>query len=82
MIGGIAEINEEVLYTGDTSYVVDELTRDLMNDNLIVGKWYKIEGIRERGLYKDHYVIKDTYYPFESFSRDTREYYKKKYNLI
>lgn len=45
-----------VLYTGETMYAKDGITRVLMKKYLIECNKYKIDGIRKFGYYEGYYI--------------------------
>lgn len=84
----IAKKGESVIYTGDTSYAVNDVTIKLMEENLIKDKEYIVDSYTGDSVYyKHHYVIYFAngncgYFPIESFKlKDEKEIFKKRYNL-
>jgi len=86
----IAKKGDIVIYTGDTSYAKDIITKDIMNKDLIIGEKYIIDGYTENeGYYKNHYIIMldkkrglYAYIPVESFEISCKkEFFQKRYNL-
>jgi len=77
----IAKIGEYVIYTGDTRHARDNITRKLMNDSLIPGNIYQVNGIRNWGIYKGYYIMGNNYYPPKSFVKDLVKSMKIKYDL-
>jgi len=84
----IAEIGEGVIYTGDLSYTINEVTANLMKRHLIKGCLYKVQ-YKHRFYGRmneivDHYKIKGFWAPCESFKLSSdfiRIRIKNKYNL-
>jgi len=89
----VAEIGEEVIYTGDLSFSTNEITTNLMKKNLVPNNHYIISGVRAFPLSLTdssdtiYYRIMDInkgfnfWAPCESFRRDLRKYIKETYNL-
>lgn len=85
----VGEKGDIVIYTGDTSYIKDQLTKDIMDRDLEIGKEYIVYGYTGNiGRYKNHYTIiidelsDYRFFPIKSFElSNRREYLKIKYNL-
>ena len=82
----IAEIGEIVIYNGDTTYAIDEITLELMINLLVEGNEYKVgrilwyNGIAlwDYRLFKYGYCM----FPCDSFiRRDMQQFVSKKYGL-
>jgi hypothetical protein len=79
-------VGKRVMYTGETKYAFDVVTKALMDRNLKVGEKYTII---QFGIYvrfpeeRPCYSFKEVggYYPVDSFIGEFKEYIRIKYNL-
>ena len=72
------------MYTGDTSYAIDNATSNLMDRYLILEQWYKVVSICNYAQSGEmHYILGNwgIAYPCKSFIKDYRRYIKNKYDL-
>jgi hypothetical protein len=93
----IANTNEYVIYNGDLSHAIDDITKDLMRKELIEGNKYLVIGYEHDGYYENHYKIRLNcsrvftdftvggrygYFPVKSFDvLYQRDFIINKYNL-